>query len=362
MEKNSRITIHDIARELNITASTVSRALQDNPRISIKTRESVRDMAKKLNYQPNIIASSLRKGRGNTIGVCIPRINRHFFSNVISGIETIANNAGYHTLIAQTYEDYYKEVANVNALMNSRVAGIIMSLSAQTKEYSHVSRIVENGVPLVMFDRVYESLEVSTVVLEDFSGAYQATGQLIDAGCKNIAHLSGPTHTNVYRNRKQGYKQALKDHGFKVPGKEMIKNALTREAGYQATQCLMNQSNKPDAIFAAGDFSALGALIWLKEHGFKVPDEVAVVGFANEPFTALIEPALSSVEQHGYNMGKEVARLFLKEIEHSEENNKPQKIILEPELIVRESSVRKGKAFKGKLKIPNSKFKINSKI
>ncbi len=340
MKKNNNITIHDIARELNITASTVSRALQDNPRISIKTRVAVQKMARKLNYQPNIVASSLRKGRGNTIGVCIPRINRHFFSNAISGIESVANEAGYNTIIAQSYEQYDKEAENVQSLLNSRVAGIIMSLSAETKDYAHIERIIEHGVPLAMFDRVYDSLEVSTVVLDDFNGAYQATLQLIDAGCKNIAHLAGPAHINVYRNRKQGFKQALKESRFKAPAKEMIKKALTREAGYQATQRLMNQTNKPDAIFAAGDFSALGALMYLKENGFKVPEDVAVVGFANEPFTELMEPPLSSVEQHGYNMGQEVARLFLDEIEHSQENNKPQKIILEPELIVRKSSVR----------------------
>lgn len=338
MEKNSRITIHDIAKELNITASTVSRALQDNPRISIKTRESVKKMAKKLNYQPNIVASSLRKGQGNTIGVCIPRINRHFFSNAISGIETIANNAGYNTLIAQTYEQYEKEVANVRALMNSRVAGIIMSLSAETKDYGHICNIVENGVPLIMFDRVYEQLKVSTVTLNDVEGAFQCVEHLIKQGCQKIAHLHGPDHINVYNGRYLGYKNALEKYNI-TQDKQLTVYGLTREEGYNAAKVLMSKNNKPDGIFASSDFSALGALICLKELGVKVPEDVAVVGFANEPFTSLMNPTLSSVEQFGNNMGKEAASLFINEIEDKENNNIPKEIILKPELIVRESSL-----------------------
>ncbi len=341
--RKKQITIHDIARELNITASTVSRALNDNPRISKGTRKRVQKLAEKLNYQPNPIASNLRKGKGNSLGVIIPRINRHFFSNVIGGIESVASEAGYNVLISQTHESYGKEVSHVNTLLNMRVDGILLSLSTGTKDFGHVELIRKRGVPLVMFDRTWEELSVSKVELDDEAGAIKAVEHLLEQGYRKIAHFQGPRHLNVYRNRYEGYVKALRKYGFEANPDFIIENTLTRDAGYNAAKKLLHQTEKPDAVFSASDLSALGAMIYCRENQVRIPEDLAIVGFANEPFTAFLTPSLTSIEQHSFSMGKHAAELILKEMENKGEGFLPQRTVLPPELITRESSLKKNK-------------------
>lgn len=339
--KFTQVTIHDIARMLDISASTVSRALSNNPRISKKTREKVQKLADKLNYQPNVVASNLRTGKSRTIGVVVPHINRNFFSNVIGGIEQTASNAGYRVIITQTLEQYEKEVENVKALINARVDGILISISGGTNNFDHLHLIKKNKIPLLFFDRVVDEIEANKVIIDDFNGAFNAVAHLISEGFTKIVHFAGPTHINVYKNRMLGYLEALNHFKLTNEKKFTFYNCLSEEKGYLACETIMNWKNKPDAIFSASDISALGAIKYLKANGYKIAQDCAVVGFANEPFTSIIEPALTSVDQKSFKIGNEVAALFLNEINQQVENRKYKSIVLEPELIIRQSSLKK---------------------
>ncbi|MBN2612936.1 MAG: LacI family DNA-binding transcriptional regulator [Bacteroidales bacterium] len=339
--KSSQVTIHDIARELKISASTVSRALSDNPRISLSTRKKVKELAVKLNYQPNIVASNLRTGRSKTIGVIVPHINRNFFSNVIGGIEETASNAGYRTIITQTCEKYEKEVDNVKALINARVDGILVSISGETHNLDHFNLVKQNKIPLLFFDRVADEIEANKVMVDDFKGAYKAVSHLINEGFRKIVHFAGPPHINVYKNRMLGYLEALNDNKIQQIDGYIFHDCLTEDKGWRSCENMMKYKNKPDAIFSASDISALGAIGYLKASGYDIPGDCAVVGFSNEPFTKIMEPGLTSIDQNSLEIGREVAALFLDEV-HSAEKNDYKHIVIEPELIIRSSSLKKG--------------------
>jgi len=334
----TRITIHDIARELNVTASTVSRALQDHPRIGADTREAVKSLALKYNYSRNTLASGLRTGRMNTIGVIVPRTNRHFFSNVIGGIESYVSELGYQVLISQTHENYQKEVSSIRAMVDAHVDGLILSVSLETKDDAHLQLAVEHKIPVVMFDRVIGSGQVNQVVLDDYAGAYNAVTHLLDLGCERIAHFGGPPHLNVYNDRFRGYIDALSAANKQITPEWIKNDVLTEDAGYAASETLFQADIVPDAIFAASDYSALGALLWLKEKGFNVPEEVCVMGFSNEPFTAFTSPSISTVEQPGDEMGRMAASLLIGQIESGDTTLAPQKEVLKTHVIIRESS------------------------
>jgi LacI family transcriptional regulator len=341
--KSGQVTIHDIARMLNISASTVSRALSGNPRISRSTRDKVKKLAEKLNYQPNVVASNLRTGKSRTIGIVVPHINRNFFSNVIGGIEETASNADYRVIITQTYESHEKEVENIKALINARVDGILVSVSGGTKTYNHYELVKKRGIPLLFFDRTIDEIKTSRVMIDDFRAAYKAVRHLIEEGFKNIAHFAGPQHINIYRERFTGYQEALKEGGILFSEEFLFIDNLTEKKGWKAAEKLMKLKNRPDAIFSASDISALGAIKYLKEKGYRIPEDMAIVGFANEPFTSIMEPGLTSVDQKGYLIGVTVANLFFEEILKPSESGLFKKIIIEPELIIRESSLKKSK-------------------
>jgi LacI family transcriptional regulator len=334
-----QVTIHDIAERLNISASTVSRALVDHPRISEATKKKVRQMAEKLNYSPNILASSLRKGKGNVIGVIVPNISRYFFSNVIDSIQREANLSGYNIMICQSQESYENELSNIDTLLNSRVDGIIMSLSASTSTYEHLYKVIDKGVPLVFFDRVPEHIDTSSVVLDDYQGAFDAVEHMINNGCRRIALFAGPNQLNVYRNRKNGYLDAL--HKYRLPiVDQYVLHALTKEQGYEAAATLFAQKEKPDGIFSSSDFSALGSIFCLTEKGFKIPEEVSVAGFANEPFTAIMEPGLTSVEQFANDIGKKAIELFFDIAGQETQVKIFKREVIRPKLFVRKSTIK----------------------
>lgn len=339
-QKKGRVTIHDLARILNTTASTVSRALQDHPRISRKMKDAVRELAEKMNYHPNIVASNLRRGKGNTVGVIVPHVNRHFFSSVIAGIEEVANASGYNVIICQSYESYEKECANLKILMQSRVDGIMASISKETRDYKHFEMVKDMNIPMVFFDRVPQHLDVNKVMLNDFDGAFKATAHLLEQGCRNIVHLAGPLHINVYDQRLAGYKKALNKYGIPFDERRIFKDTITRDTGRKAAEKLYKENKLPDAIFAAGDYSALGAILCLKEKGVKVPGDVSIIGFANEPFASLMDPPLSSVEQHGGEMGRRAAQLFIEEVEDKSDKKEPSVVYIEPKILIRESSLK----------------------
>ncbi len=339
--KSTQVTIHDIARILKISASTVSRALNDNPRISKKTRKKVKELALKLNYQPNVVASNLRTGKSKTIGVVVPHLNRNFFSNVIGGIEQTASNAGYHVIITQTNEQYEKEVESIRALINARVEGILISISGGTHNLDHLKLVKNSNIPLLFFDRVTDEIEANKVVIDDFEGAYRAVSHLISEGFTKIVHFAGPTHINVYINRMLGYIKALKDNKLDFKEENIFQDTLTEEKGWEACKKMMSRGVKPNALFSSSDISALGAIKYLKANGFKISNDCAVVGFANEPFTSIMEPGLTSVDQNSTKIGIEVAKLFLEEINQKADKKEYKSLIIEPELIVRQSSLKK---------------------
>ena len=336
--RKAKVTIHDIAKQLNTTASTVSRALQDHPRISQGMKKAVLDLAEKLNYHPNFIASSLRKGHGNTIGIVIPRIDRNFFSSVIGGIEDVAAEAGYNVLICQSYETEEKEKNIVETLINGKVDGLLVSLASGTSNLSHFEQTIEKGVPLIFFDRTAPNLDVSKVEIDDFLGAHMAVSHLISQGCRRIVHFSGPLNVSIYANRFKGYKAALEDHGIAYDEKLHIPQTLTRDKGAEAIESLLKLKPMPDVIFSASDYSALGSIIELKEKNIKIPEDIAVVGFANEPYAAIITPSLSSVDQHSREVGQAAAKLFFEELELHGSPYVSKRIMLIPELIIRDSS------------------------
>jgi LacI family transcriptional regulator len=339
--KGDRPTVHDIAKELNITASTVSRALNNHPRISEATKKAVVKVAKKLNYQPHRIAAALRNGKTRIIGVIVPVANRNFFGSIVRGVEEVANNANYQVMICQTHEDPAKEVSAVQALLNSRVDGIIASLSKKTEDFSHFLRVKQKGVPLVLFDRTNDELEVSHVVIDDYLGGYKAVEHLIQQGCKRIAHFTNIQKINIYKERLRGYKAALEDNGIAFDEKLVVESNMQLEDGRKSMQQLLRLPQLPDAIFSSSDLGAMGALQILKENNIRVPDQVAIVGFSNEPFTMFSDPPLTSVEQHSLRIGNMASEIFLEEVNAAPDQKFiPKKIVLTPQLIVRQSSIK----------------------
>ncbi len=333
--ENKKKTIHDIAAELGITASTVSRALNNNPRISASTREKVQKLARKVNYQPNKLAASLRNGRRNSIGVIVPRINRNFFSNAISGIESVTNPAGYTLMICQTNEDLHTEEKALQTLLNNQVGGIIMSISANTINGMHIQKAIDEGIHVVQFDRVSDELAVSKVVNDNFIGAYELTKHLLSKGYDKIYHFSGPLHINVYQERYSGYEKAMQEAGIPITEEMCFENILTRDQGGELALELEQQNKLPEAIFCASDFSALGARTALKTNGKNLSRQVEIAGFGNEPFTELMEPGMTSVEQFSTEMGMEAARLLIDSVENKQAAINPKVIIINTKIISR---------------------------
>lgn len=333
-------TIHDIARELNITASTVSRALQDHPRISEATKKAVLKVAKQLNYQPNHIAAALRNGKSKIIGIIVPTADRSFFGAVIRGIEEVANKARYNVMICQSHDDYNKEVTTVEALLNARVDGIIASFAKGTENFDHFAKAKEKGVPVVLFDRSYQGLDVSHVVIDDYLGAYQAVEHLIQQGCKRIAHFTSVKKISIYKERFRGYREALEAHGMPFEKELVIESNLQYDDGRTGMAQFLQMENRPDAVFSSSAYSAVGAMEVLKENNIVIPHEIALVGFSNEAFTSFCDPPLTTVDQQCMLIGNAAADIFLEQIAADAGKFVPKRIVLMPELIIRKSSLR----------------------
>ncbi|UCS92878.1 LacI family transcriptional regulator [Echinicola marina] len=341
MNKRKKATIHDIASKLGITASTVSRALNNHPRISDSTKKLVQKAAREVNYQPNNIAAALRNGKSKLIGIIVPTANRNFFSSVVRGIEEIANQLNYKVIISQSYENFEKETQTVDALLSARVDGIIMSIGKNTDNFEHLERVVEKGIPLVLFDRITEEVEVNQVVIDDYIGAYKSVEHLIDNGYTKIAHFTNPRKINIYSERLRGYTDALKDNGLPFDQNLIIESNMQLEDGQQSTLKMLDEGIEFDAIFSSSDYAAMGALQILKDKGISVPEEVGIAGFGNEPFTSFTTPSLTTVDQVSIPMGNVAAELFFELLKADPKKFVPQKTVLKPELIVRGSSTRK---------------------
>lgn len=335
--KNSPVTIKDIARELRISASTVSRALKDHPDISSETRNAVKELALKYNYQPNAVALSLKQRRTNTIGVIIPEIIHYFFSSVISGIEDVAYNAGFNVIICQSNEKYDREVVNVRTLLANRVDGILASITKETLDYDHFYKIQENDVPLVFYDRVVPNFKADQVIVDDLEAAYNATMHLIKGGRKKIIHYAGPQNLLIGQLRKEGYLKAMREAGLQVLDKWIIE-ADNFEKARIVTLNLLDEKIAIDGIFAVNDLTAVGAMQTLLKRGIKIPKQVAVVGFSDGRLSGITDPALTSVDQHGYEMGTIAAEMLLNRIKNNKTELPFEIKVLNTNLIVRDSS------------------------
>lgn len=341
---NEKTTIYDIAERLKISAATVSRALNNSPKISEATRKLVFETAEKMNYKQNRLALALKSGRSNNVGVIVPHINRTFFSNVIRGIEEELQDHGYHVIICQSYNDETREIENLNTLLNAQVDGILMSISNGSSNFDGIiKRILNKDVPLIFFDRKKDIQGVSSVTINDFDGGYQATQHLINEGCKKIAHLAGDRRLDIFTDRCNGYKQALKDNGFEINENYIIETKSKIEEGKAAIKKLLKLKNPPDAIFSSSDWVALGAIQELRARGIKMPDDFCIVGFSNEPFTKFMELSITSIDQSPLIMGKITAQVFLEQIQDAGNVKIEKKVVLPPKLHIRKSSSKKKK-------------------
>jgi len=337
----SPVSMADLARELGVSMTTISRALSDHHSIGPATKQAVLKLAKKLNYQPNHLAAALRKGKSKLLGVVVPNIEGRFFASVVHGIETAASKAGFSVIICQSNEDVAHERKNLETLLSAQVAGILISVSRTTVDFRHFEKVRKHGVPLVFFDRMLEGDNVNAVVLNDREGAYQATRHLLEQGCRRVAHFAGMQHLNIYKNRRQGYLDALQSHGI-APDERLITDCdMTQEGGHEGMAQLLALPEPPDAVFSAGDTAVLGALQLLKSRGLRVPQDVALAGFSNEALTLVTEPMLTSVDQRCEEMGQAAFRLFTELVEAEGTAFSQRQVVLQPQLFVRASSLRK---------------------
>lgn len=335
--KNTQATIRDLALKLNISISTVSRALRNAQDVNPETKKAVLELAKELNYEPNKVAQSLRIKKTNTIGVIVPEIAIHFFSSVISGIQDYTAKHGYSIMICQSLESFETEKANVHMLVANRVDGLLISLSSQTREFQHLDQLIAKKIPVVLFDRVVESLEVSKVVVDDHDGAFKAVNYLIKTGCKRIAYIGGSMSLSISNQRMKGYTDALKTNNLPVLPELMIFCDEFHNEPILATQKLLELPEPPDAIFCMNDPVAILVIQVLKQRRIKIPEEISVVGFTNEPVSRYIEPSITTVAQPAYQMGEAAARLFIDQVENPE-SYKPIMETLQTELIIRHST------------------------
>jgi LacI family transcriptional regulator len=336
-------TIKDIAKELNVSTSTVSRALKDYPGISDETKRKVKELADKLHYRPNAVALSLRKSKSFTIGVIIPEVVHFFFSTVISGVEEVAFANGYNVILCQTNEKFSREKSSVETMLSNQIDGVLVSFSRETHNFDHFKKMIDIEFPIVFFDRIPELENSINVTVNDYQGAYDAVKHLIDQGFQKIVHLSGPDNLAISKNRKEGYLHALSDAGIQVNPEWILEcpHGTEKESILITTELFKNTSNRPDAIFAHHDIVAAGAMMALKSLGLKIPEDVGVVGFSNWQFSSMIDPPLTTVSQPGFQIGETATKLLLDLINKKESMESiTQNIILDTELLIRKSSVR----------------------
>lgn len=338
--KDRPATIKDIARKLGVSISTVSRSLRNFPDVNPETKQKVLDMAEKLDYEPNAIATSLVKKKTNTLGIIIPSFSIYYYTAAISGIQETAAKAGYNMMVCHSHESYAAEVNNVMALTSARVDGMIVSITKETQNLEHFRQVQRKGIPLVFFNRVAEELEAPCVVVDDYDGAFQAVEHLILTGSKRIAHIAGPRSLQLTRNRLTGYLDALKKHDLSVDESLITHADFSIDKGRECAKHLLNLANPPDAIFSVNDSSAFGAMAQVKAQGLRIPKDVAIVGFTNEPLTELVEPALTTVAQPVYELGKIAAELFLIRTLTDPKSYVPETRVLKTKLIIRDSSVK----------------------
>ncbi len=332
------VSLKDLAKELGVSISTISRALKNHPDISPELTKKVQQLAADRNYTPNPLAMGLLRQQTKMIGVIVPDIVTHFYSSIISGIEEIAKQRGYFIVIASSNESIEKEVESVNNLLKSRVEGLIVCVSRETKNTKHFEKLVQNEIPLVFFDRICEALDVASVIADGVDAAKKIVAHFYKNGCRRIAYISGPEHLNISKSRKEGYLKGMYECGLEIDPQLLVECDLSNKDATRAVAQLLNSDNRPDAIFGLNDTIAFAAMKEIKKRGLKIPDDIALVGFTDEFHSTVVDPLLTSITHPTVRMGREAANLFFETLE--KEANFRHQIVLKTELIVRESSVK----------------------
>lgn len=340
MANEKEITIYDIAKQLNISATTVSRGLKDHPTINKHTRKKIAEVAKELGYRSNNFASSLRSKKTHTLGVMVPRLNSYFMASVMSGMEDTANREGYNLIISQSLEKSTKEVINAHTMFNKRVDGLLVSLAYDTKNIDHFAPFFRKGIPIVFFDRVHSHIDSTCIIIDNYKAAYDITKHLIDEGSRRIMHLGGNMLRNVYSERLQGYKQALKDHKIAFDEKLLYISDLSETDGTKAAEHIvkMKAKDRPDAVFASNDTAAVHCMIRLKAEGINIPRDIAFAGFNNDPISKVVEPNLTTINYSGYAIGEAAVTSLINHLTGVANIKTTNTIVLRSDLVIRESS------------------------
>lgn len=340
MQKGKRhVSLKDLAQKLGVSISTVSRALNNHPDISPEITQKVKKLAAEMNYTPNPLAMGLLKQATRMIGVIVPDLVTHFYSSIISGIEAVAEEKGYYILIASSNESYQKEIKAVENLLKTRVEGLIVCLSQETKTFEHFDRLIQNDIPLVFFDRVCRTNEVSSVVVDNVKAAQKITEHFYKSGSTRIAYIAGPEHLNISKERTAGYLAGLKKCKLEFRSELLEKCNLSTRDAMNATARLLDLPERPDAIFGINDTVAFAAMKEIKGRGLRIPEDVALVGFTDDFHSTVVDPALTSITHPTFEIGQEAARLFFRSVENPEAE--PEQVILNTKLVVRNSSVKK---------------------
>ncbi|MFO7256256.1 MAG: LacI family DNA-binding transcriptional regulator [Bacteroidota bacterium] len=336
---HKEVTIYDIARALNLSPATISRGLKDHPGLRQETRERIQKAAREMGYRHNAFASNLRRKRTNTIGVMIPRLNSYFMATVIAGIEKVANAAGYNLIISQSEESYKKEMSGVTTMFNSRVDGLLVSLAYNTENLDHFEALLKKEIPIVFFDRVIDHPACTSIVIDNRRAGYEVTRHLLEQGCTRIVHLVGNLNRNVYADRLDGYRQALSEFGIAYDEPLVVQGDLTEQAGKEATEKMLAMNPRPDGVFASNDTTAVAVIRTLKQAGLRVPHDVAVAGFNNDPLASVIEPGLTTVNYPGDIIGEVAAQTLMKKLDGAQQETS-NVITIEHNLIIRQSTLR----------------------
>ncbi len=341
MNNKKETTIYDIARHLNLSTATVSRALNGQSTVRKQTKKKIMETAKELGYRSNVFASNLRTKHTHTLGIIIPKLNSNFMSSVLAGIEKIANTSGYNLIITQSQENENKEITNANTLFRNRVDGLIVSLAFNTQDFSHFNQFFEKEIPVIFFDRINKENPNTNVIIDNFKAGYDATTHLLEQGCKKIIHITGNLSRNVYQDRFEGYKKALQEHEVDYNKNLLMVNDLKETTAIKSAEKIIRMKPRPDGLFIANDRFAAICMQHLKKADIHIPKEIAVVGFNNDLISRIIEPNLTTINYPGQKMGETIAQNLINHLNGTSSLTNTHTLIIKSNLIIRDSSFKK---------------------
>ncbi len=341
MKGNKEVTIYDVAKALNLSPSTVSRGLKNHPHIHKETRKKIHAAANEMGYRQNKFASNLRQKHTNTIGVVVPRLDSYFMATALAGIEKITAENDYGLIISQSQESWRKEISCVNTLFNSRVDGLLVSLAFDTKNMNHFNILLNKDIPVVFFDRVADCNGCMSIIIDNYKAGYEATAHMIEQGCRRIAHLGGNILRNVYSERFRGYRQALADNKIDFDPSLWFVSDMSVQAGIETARKILKMKPRPDGLFTSNDTTAVSAMVELEMAGVRIPEEIAVTGFNNEPLSRVIRPNLTTVDYPAREIGEMAASSLINKLKDSLKADLSS-IVLKHNLIIRASSLKQG--------------------